>query len=82
MILICLLLGLVLVAYVYLTWNFDYWAKRGVVSAKARLVLGNLPNLLLRREHITYDFDRLYECVWRKSWKFIFSNFFFSKQRI
>jgi hypothetical protein len=60
MIFLYIILALALAVYVYLTWNFDYWSKLGVPSPKAKVLLGNLPNILLRKEHLTYDFDKLY----------------------
>lgn len=47
--------------YYYLTYNFDYWWKNNVPSAKAKILLGNLPNVLLRKEHLVYDFEKLYK---------------------
>ncbi|CAO1400883.1 unnamed protein product [Diamesa hyperborea] len=61
MITLCLVIGLLLALYVYLTWNFDYWTKRGVTQAKARIMLGSLPSLVLRKDHITYDLDKIYK---------------------
>ncbi|KAL7036966.1 hypothetical protein ACKWTF_009019 [Chironomus riparius] len=52
-----LLLSLV---YIYLTWNFDYWTKRGVLSLKARVLLGDLPNGLLKTENVIYDIGKIY----------------------
>ncbi|CAO1411536.1 unnamed protein product [Diamesa serratosioi] len=61
MITLYLLIGLLLALYVYLTWNFDYWTKRGVTQAKTRVLLGSLPNIILRKEHLTEDLDRIYK---------------------
>lgn len=47
--------------YLYLSWNFDYWTKRGVKSPKAKLLLGNLPNAVLRKESLVTDYGKLYE---------------------
>lgn len=60
MIFLYLLLAVALLVYFYLTWNFDYWSKRGVPSAKPRILFGNLPTVITRKEHLTSDFDRLY----------------------
>lgn len=60
MVFLYVILGVVLAVYFYLTWNFDYWAKLGVPSTKARILLGDLPNTLLRRKHVAYDFEKLY----------------------
>jgi hypothetical protein len=32
-----------------------------VPGPKPRVLLGNLPSVLLRKEHLTYDFDKIYE---------------------
>ncbi|CAO1400873.1 unnamed protein product [Diamesa hyperborea] len=61
MITLYLLIGVLLALYVYMTWNFGYWTKRGVTQAKTRLVLGSLPSLILRKEHTTYDLDKIYK---------------------
>jgi uncharacterized membrane protein YcaP (DUF421 family) len=60
MIFVYLILGLIALAVYYLTYNFDYWWKQNVPSPKARILLGNLPNLMLRKKHLTYDFDKIY----------------------
>ncbi|CAG9805403.1 unnamed protein product [Chironomus riparius] len=46
--------------YLYLIWNFSYWSKRRVPSPKAKVLLGDLPNGILRKENMAYDFERLY----------------------
>ena len=60
MIFLYLIIGALLLLYVYLTWNFDYWSKRGVPSAKAKILFGNLPSVITRKTHMTSDFDKLY----------------------
>ncbi|XP_070494179.1 probable cytochrome P450 28a5 [Chironomus tepperi] len=47
--------------YTYLVWNFSYWAKRRVQSPKARVLLGNLPNGILRNKNVVYDFEKIYK---------------------
>lgn len=61
MFIICGLIGLVVAFYIYLTWNYDYWVKRGVSSPKPKVLLGNLPNAVSRKEHVTYDLCKIYE---------------------
>ncbi|CAO1400894.1 unnamed protein product [Diamesa hyperborea] len=46
--------------YLYLSWNFNYWAKRGVVSPKPRIILGSLPNVIQRKENVIYDIEKIY----------------------
>lgn len=60
MVFLYLILGLLLLLYVYMTWNFDYWSKRGVPSMKATVLLGNMPSTIFRNRHVTYDFDKIY----------------------
>ena len=61
MIFIYLIVAVAALLYVYLVWNFNYWSKRGVPAPKARVLLGDLPNGILRNENMAYDFDRLYK---------------------
>lgn len=61
MIFIILIVIVVILLYVYLTWNFDYWAKRGVLSPKTKILLGDLPSGLLRNVHAAYDIQKIYE---------------------
>jgi cytochrome P450 family 28 len=62
MIFFVLLIVLVIVlVYVYLTWNFDYWFKRGVPAPKAKVLLGDLPNGLTRKENVVYDIEKIYK---------------------
>lgn len=56
-----LLVAIIVLVYVYLTWNFDYWFKRGVPSPKATVLLGDLPNGMLRKENVTYDIAKIYK---------------------
>jgi len=61
MIFIFLILAIVALVYVYLTWNFDYWSKRGIPAPKARVLFGDLPNGLTRKKHAAYDIQVIYE---------------------
>ncbi|CRK97114.1 CLUMA_CG010454, isoform A [Clunio marinus] len=61
MVFLYLILAVLVLAYIFLTWNFDYWSKRGVPAMKAKILLGNLPSIILRNEHITYGMDRIYD---------------------
>ncbi|CAG9805404.1 unnamed protein product [Chironomus riparius] len=58
--LIVAIVAIVVLLYVYLTWNFDYWFKRGVPAPKARVLLGDLPNGLTRKENVVYDIEKIY----------------------
>jgi cytochrome P450 family 28 len=61
MIFLILFFGALLILYLYLTWNFDFWQKQGVPSAKAQVLFGSLPNVLFQKEHMKYDVDKIYE---------------------
>lgn len=53
--------GLVIAAYYYLTWNFDYWTARGVLAPKPKLFFGNLTESSKRKCHATDDFTKIYK---------------------
>ncbi|CAD7092574.1 unnamed protein product [Hermetia illucens] len=46
--------------YLFLTFNFNYWKKRGVLGPKPRLLLGNIPNIVLRKRNFQYDIIDIY----------------------
>ncbi|KAL7036965.1 hypothetical protein ACKWTF_009018 [Chironomus riparius] len=58
---ILIVLAIVALVYVYLTWNFDYWTKRGIPAPKAKVLFGDLPNGLTRKKHLIYDFQVIYD---------------------
>lgn len=47
--------------YVYLTWSYGYWAKRNVPHLKPKPLFGNLPNGILQKRNVYYDFERIYK---------------------
>ncbi|ALC48654.1 Cyp28a5, partial [Drosophila busckii] len=60
---ITLVLGLLLlgVFYVFMTWNFDYWRKRGVPGPKPNLFTGNYPHMYTMKRHASYDLEDIYK---------------------
>lgn len=58
-----LILVVILVAllFIHFTWNFNYWSKRGVPSPPPKFLLGNLPNMLLRKQNVAYDMEKIYK---------------------
>ena len=46
--------------YLYLTWHYDYWTKRGVPGPKPLPLLGNLKNDILRQRNVAYDVQDIY----------------------
>ncbi|KAH8313387.1 hypothetical protein KR067_005149 [Drosophila pandora] len=58
-----ILLGLVVLValvYVFLTWNFNYWKKRGIPSAKAWPFVGSFPSVFTQKRNRVYDIDDIY----------------------
>lgn len=47
--------------YVYLMWNSDYWSKIGVFCPDSKALLGNLPGQVRATRNIAYEFDDLYQ---------------------
>lgn len=52
---------LFLMFYLYLTWNFKYWQKRGIFSPNPMPLLGNYPKSALLLQNIIYEQQKLYE---------------------
>lgn len=46
--------------YLFLVWNFNYWKKAGVKGPKPRLFFGNLPSILTQKQHIFYEYLKIY----------------------
>lgn len=47
--------------YVYLLWNSDYWKKRGIFCPNSKALFGNLPGQVTGKRNIVYDLDDLYK---------------------
>ncbi|KXJ78555.1 hypothetical protein RP20_CCG004239 [Aedes albopictus] len=58
---VCAILGGIISAiYLFLSWNFNYWRKLNVTGPKPRLLFGNLPNVLMQKQHIFYEYQTIY----------------------
>ncbi|XP_011187413.2 probable cytochrome P450 309a2 [Zeugodacus cucurbitae] len=58
---IIIILHLILLPiYLYLTWNFNYWRKRGLHNALPLTILGSFPSIITRNRNLLYEIDRLY----------------------
>ncbi|XP_055371662.1 probable cytochrome P450 28d2 [Condylostylus longicornis] len=56
-----ILLGLaILLGYVYLVWNFNYWKKRGINGPEPKLFIGTLPKSTQGGLNLAYDFVDIY----------------------
>ncbi|KAH8404856.1 hypothetical protein KR222_006254 [Zaprionus bogoriensis] len=54
------LVALLVLVYVFLVWNFNYWRKRGIKSAKAWPFFGSFPSLFTQKRNVVYDINDLY----------------------
>lgn len=60
----CVLLAIIAVLilhYVYLLWNSDYWKKLGIFCPNSKALFGNLPGQINGKSNIMYDLDDLYQ---------------------
>ena len=58
-----LLTGIIILFHVFLTWNFDYWKKRGVNGPKPIPFVGSFPGVFTKKNHIAIDMKKIYEYV-------------------
>ncbi|SPP79523.1 blast:TBC1 domain family member 19 [Drosophila guanche] len=59
-VLLMLLAALVALIYIFLTWNFSYWHKRGIKTAKAWPFVGSFPSVFTQKRNMAYDIDDIY----------------------
>nr|NP_001351649.1 probable cytochrome P450 28a5 [Aedes albopictus] len=52
--------GIITAIYLFLSWNFNYWKKLNVAGPKPSLLFGNLPNVLMQKQHIFYEYQKIY----------------------
>lgn len=55
-----LLVALLALIYVFLTWNFNYWKKRGIPTAKSWPFVGSFPSVFTQKRNMIYDVDDIY----------------------
>lgn len=58
---ICVGVALVIAIYYYLTWNYEYWKTRGVLSPKPKLLFGNLGGSFKREIHTADEITSIYQ---------------------
>ncbi|XP_017130362.2 uncharacterized protein LOC108148033 [Drosophila elegans] len=58
---LCFIAGFLALVYVFLTWNFDYWRKRGIQTATSWPFVGSFPSIFTRKRNIAYDIDDIYQ---------------------
>lgn len=51
---------LLIILYIYLIWNFNYWKKCGINGPKPNLLFGNVPNCILLKRNPVYDVHDIY----------------------
>ncbi|XP_016983314.2 uncharacterized protein LOC108047584 [Drosophila rhopaloa] len=56
-----LIVGFLALVYVFLTWNFDYWRKRGIQTATSWPFVGSFPSIFTRKRNMAYDIDDIYQ---------------------
>ncbi|XP_011296124.1 probable cytochrome P450 28d1 [Musca domestica] len=47
--------------YVYLTWHFDHWRKRGIPGPSPQVLVGTFPGTVLGNRSLIYDLDDIYK---------------------
>lgn len=48
-------------AIAFLSWNYNYWKKRGVDGPRPVLIFGNFPKTGKGEAHMIYELDRYYQ---------------------
>lgn len=56
-----IILTVLVLHYVYLLWNANYWEKRGIFCPDSKKLFGNLPGQVNGKRNIMYDLDDLYQ---------------------
>ncbi|KAH8412200.1 hypothetical protein KR009_000424 [Drosophila setifemur] len=56
-----LLVGVLALFYLFLIWNFGYWKKQGIPSAKAFPFVGSFPSVFTKKRNMVYDIGEIYE---------------------
>ncbi|EDW88952.2 uncharacterized protein Dyak_GE25311 [Drosophila yakuba] len=56
-----LIAGFLVLVYVFLTWNFDYWRKRGIETAESWPFVGSFPSMFTKKRNVAYDIDDIYQ---------------------
>lgn len=57
---IALIALVVVLVYVFFTWNFDYWKKRGLEGPKPTPLIGSFPGMFSSKTHFVDDYDNIY----------------------
>lgn len=58
---VAVIIFLLIIHYVYLLSNYNYWKKRSVFSPNSSSLVGNLPGQVTGKRHFVYDLDDLYK---------------------
>lgn len=56
-----LLAGLIILLYVYLVWNFNYWKNLNIPGPKPKPLLGTIPSFITQKRNIYYDLAEIYQ---------------------
>lgn len=60
-----LIICLIAVLYLYLTWHFDYWTKRGIPGPNPLPFYGSFKSTVTGKQNLTYGMDDIYKCTLR-----------------
>lgn len=58
---VAIIILILVLHYVYLLWNSDYWEKRGIFCPNQEALFGNLPGQVTGKRNIIYDLGDLYQ---------------------
>uniref|UniRef100_T1H1J0 Cytochrome P450 n=1 Tax=Megaselia scalaris TaxID=36166 RepID=T1H1J0_MEGSC len=58
---ILLIISIFILVITYLSWNYNYWKKRGVNGPRPVLVFGNFPKTGRGEAHMIYEIDKYYQ---------------------
>ncbi|XP_055843122.1 probable cytochrome P450 309a2 [Episyrphus balteatus] len=68
---LCFLSAIAGLIYLYLSWNFDFWKKRGVKGPEPKLIFGSIPSIVKRNRNLAFDMQELYEKYKKSGERFI-----------
>lgn len=57
---ILLISYLVAILYFYLTWNYNYWRKRGIIGPRPSAIVGTFPKSAVYLRNFVYELDNIY----------------------
>ncbi|XP_055907712.1 probable cytochrome P450 309a2 [Eupeodes corollae] len=68
---LCCLSAVLGAIYIYLSWNFNFWKKRGVAGPEPKLILGTIPCIIKKNRNLAFELQDLYEKYKKTGERFI-----------